>query len=264
MWFQFEPVTSYLTRIKMPYVCAYYLEGSKQGLLIDTGWGVGDLKKELDLYAKKPYQVVLSHGHCDHGGGAGQFEEVYLSSKDKELETYSCSLAVRQEIYQSVTPYDNNHSQWLPQKQKGFLPLMDDQVFDLGGITVRVTSFPGHTSGSMAFWIERDQILITGDACSNPTLLNLDSSTDVETFLQASKNVHAKYPSIKRLFTSHKDFEEEPEILEESIRLAELILQDRDDRYPLKNKNGKQSYAALNKKLTKGLLSTNIIYRLDK
>lgn len=266
MWFKFERLNDYLTRIHMPYVCAYFIEGDERGLLIDTGWGLGDLKGQLEAYTNKPYQVVLSHGHCDHGGGAGQFDQVFLSKEDHDLEKYSCSFEVRDMIYHMVaSPEDQNFDPglWQTQRKAPFHALTKGQVFDLGNLEVMADRWPGHTSGSMIFWIEKYQILITGDACSNPVLMNQNSSTDILTFYEAGLRVVHRYPDIKRILTNHAPFEEEIVIVSQTLEIARKIINHQDDRFLLNLKTDRPSYAAINKK-DHPYLKANIIYSLDK
>lgn len=267
MFFELEVLNRRIKRIKMPYVCAYYLEGDDSGLLIDTGWGYGDLKAYVDQMAKKPYQVVLSHGHCDHGGGASQFDRVYLAEKDWDLEVYSCSLEVRQQIYRHVVSkeeLDANPSLWQAQRQTPYAPLIPGQIFDLGGLTVTVESLPGHTIGSMVFWLEEEKLLITCDACAQTTYLNLPSSARMEQLWQAGCHLRAKYPEIQQILTSHPPYVGPGRMLDEMIILAEKIINDEDDRYRLKMRMEGESYAAINKKLHSQPPLTNIVYSLDR
>ena len=74
-------------RIDTPYgVAMYFVQGKDRGVLIDTGMGVGSLRTFLKSVTSLPYDVYLTHGHCDHAGGASEFDEVYLNPKDWELE----------------------------------------------------------------------------------------------------------------------------------------------------------------------------------
>ena len=50
----------------------YYITGEDKGLLVDTGYGVGDLKTFIEETFHQPYEVVCTHGHWDHANGAGQ------------------------------------------------------------------------------------------------------------------------------------------------------------------------------------------------
>ena len=58
----------------------YLLEGNDQALLIDTGYGAGNLKTFVEGLTDKPVLVVNTHFHPDHSAGNGEFEEVMVAS----------------------------------------------------------------------------------------------------------------------------------------------------------------------------------------
>ena len=63
----------------------YLLTGREKALLIDTGFGTIPLKSICEELTVLPVTVALTHGHVDHIGGTGAFEEVWLAKEDKEL-----------------------------------------------------------------------------------------------------------------------------------------------------------------------------------
>ena len=46
------------------------------------------------------------------------------------------------------------------------LLLEDDDVLEVGRLRLRTIHTPGHTPGSMCFWIEGSPVLLSGDTCS--------------------------------------------------------------------------------------------------
>lgn len=59
--------------------------GKEKALLIDTGYGLYNLKKYISNITTLPLIVVASHGHMDHTGGNYLFEQVYIDEKDINL-----------------------------------------------------------------------------------------------------------------------------------------------------------------------------------
>ena len=58
-------------------VSVFVIVGEKRALVVDTGTGIGDLKWIIEeKITDKPYDVVLTHNHGDHTGGAGFFDEI--------------------------------------------------------------------------------------------------------------------------------------------------------------------------------------------
>jgi len=76
-----------MIRIDTPFgVSMFLIIGTKKAALIDTGYGVGDLKGYIRSITKLPLIVLCTHGHVDHASGTDQFERVYLNHNDWQLE----------------------------------------------------------------------------------------------------------------------------------------------------------------------------------
>ena len=63
----------------------FLIVGSEKALLIDTGTGVCNLPAVVKFLTDKPLMVALTHGHPDHAGGNGFFEEIYCHPDDFEM-----------------------------------------------------------------------------------------------------------------------------------------------------------------------------------
>ena len=134
--------------------------GKERALLLDTGCGIGDLKGVIRKITDKPYIVIASHGHMDHIGGAGAFDELYINPADnyfldvsfeKMLENrrnYADFIRKREDKYY---PYSTENDMLCWEKKPKLLPLSDGQTFDLGGRILTAYSCPGHTPGEMVF-----------------------------------------------------------------------------------------------------------------
>ena len=58
--FESEKISPAITRIKDGSdVCEYLIEGSERAALIDTGYGIGDLKGFVETLTEKPYDVFM-------------------------------------------------------------------------------------------------------------------------------------------------------------------------------------------------------------
>ena len=64
----------------------YLLEGQDSSLLIDAGFGMGNLRDFVKTLTAKPLIVVNTHFHPDHTGGDFQFPFVYIGAKDVQYE----------------------------------------------------------------------------------------------------------------------------------------------------------------------------------
>ena len=136
--FESEKISPAITRIKDGSdVCEYLIEGSERAALIDTGYGIGDLKGFVETLTEKPYDVFITHGHVDHAAGASQFPEVRMNLADMDVEKEHCTVEFRKEMVKSHTKLNVEDADFVPQRTESFTDLQDGEVFDLGGLTLR-------------------------------------------------------------------------------------------------------------------------------
>ena len=85
--FRSEKVTEHIIRIEDGTdVCEYLITGEERALLIDTGYGIGDLRGYVESLSPLPLSVYITHGHVDHASGAGQFSDLHMDSADFALQ----------------------------------------------------------------------------------------------------------------------------------------------------------------------------------
>ena len=187
----------------------YLLTGTEKALLIDTGLGSGNLAEEIRKMTDLPLVTVITHGHIDHAGSAGFFDEVYISLNDVDLMRNtistekrrtsfrgSCarrSLPVPINVEETITDWDHTPNLKF---------LQDRYMIDLGGRVIQAIAVPGHTKGSMAFLDRKNRILFSGDACNINLVLAKPVPAGQE-FDPAAENAIAKYAaSIKTYLNS--------------------------------------------------------------
>lgn len=151
----------------------YLLAGSQKALLIDTGFGTIALKKICEELVHLPVTVALTHGHADHIGGTGAFDEVWLAEEDKELYRLHSKESVRRIFTQD---------RLLPVKETCHY-YEEEMTFDLGSRKVRIIKTPGHSVGSVCFLDEKNRWMFTGDTCCRAhVLLQLEYAAAMEVY----------------------------------------------------------------------------------
>ena len=150
----------------------YLLVGSEKALLLDTGCGLTDLKTLVTQLTDKPVMVALTHGHLDHVGGIGQFEEIYLHPADYEMAA-NCDFERLRGYVDSLGKMGSYEAFGIspdmvqkPEKLPKMKPLQGGDRIDLGGRVIEVIHVPGHTPGGLCFLDESVRILFSGDACN--------------------------------------------------------------------------------------------------
>ncbi len=232
MFFEVENVTERIFRITMPYVCCYLIVGENQAVLIDAGWGYGDLKEVVESITDLPVVLVLSHAHPDHNGSANQFDKVYLNEGDFNLFASQNQLSLRREIMLgSVSKeFEEDKEMWQPERTEPLLPLEEGMNFNLGGITVMPFHVPGHTHGSMVFILPEERIAIFGDAISHPTVMFLESSTKIKPHYEAMIKFKENSHLYDRVLVSHETYELDKIVLDNNIKAAKNILEGKDEK----------------------------------
>ena len=228
-----EKVTEHITRIR-PFwndACMYYVEGNDRAVLIDTGYGFGDLKGFVDGLSDKPYDVLISHGHLDHANGAGQWDKVYMSHKDIDLYHTRSSVEDRKEYLRKFVPdidsYDDSY--FCPVYGDDFIDLKDGDDFDLGGVTVHTIGAPGHTKGMLVFLVKEDRTILFGDACGVFTLFVMDEATSLEEYVSSLETLKSYEDQYDRILRQHGTCESPKSLLDEDIEIVKSILSGTDD-----------------------------------
>lgn len=158
--------------------------GEDKALLLDTAYGIGDLKKEVRNITDKPLIVVNSHGHMDHCCGNYQFDEVYISEIDYELCKSHNGKERRLRNIESAKklnalPEDFNQEKYLNESIGNLKFLNIGDVFDLGNLKLEVINMNGHTKGSIGLYIKKWKLLLVSDATCPFVWMFLEESTTV-------------------------------------------------------------------------------------
>ena len=235
-FFRQEKVNERITRIfDISKTIIYLVCGYERALVIDTGCGIGNLREYVRTLTNLPVTVCLTHGHVDHAGGSGWFDEVYLNKADLSITTVHCtnklkSLYAASVIKDKIKEVDEKY--YSPDYTAGYKDLEDGDVFDLGGLTVEMIAFRGHTQGMMCPVIKEDRMVVFGDACNSTTFLfDRDSSTVAE-YAESLEKVKRKDHLWDRVLLSHGRGEVPKCVLDDNIELSKLILEGKSDDVP--------------------------------
>ncbi len=173
-------LNEHVIRIEVPGdVYVYLIKGEKSALLADTGLGAGSLKEHIEELTCLPYEVVLTHGHVDHAGGAGEFPAVRLCAADRAIAEAQTQKDVRLGYLGGGYTYEDLID---PPAPDVFRDLAAGEVFDLGGIHAEIFALPGHTPGSVCILIQEERMILLGDACNSAAYLQLDHSLPLHVY----------------------------------------------------------------------------------
>jgi glyoxylase-like metal-dependent hydrolase (beta-lactamase superfamily II) len=148
-------------------VWMFLIVGPEKAMLIDTAFGLGDVKGLVDaISGGKPLIVANTHEHYDHAYGNCRFDKVYCH---EFLVPY---LQMQHEHMWDYLFDDYNDNIWLEYDRKDLpkfkkyeiVGVKDGHKFNLGGdYEVELVFTGGHSAGHAAFIDKKDRIVFIGD-----------------------------------------------------------------------------------------------------
>ena len=219
-------------------VYMYLLVGNEKALLVDSGYGMLDLKAVIKTITDKPVICICTHGHLDHAPGACQFDESYLHSKDfdvfkqhtdPELITKAGlkGLMMKPPIWMRNNPsYHKLVETMASKKYTAPQPLDDAESFDLGGRTVTWRHVPGHTQGSIAVIDETYKTAFDADACAPGAWLFLPESSSLTEYKKELESylVFLENTKIERRYVGHAGKALGTESLQKLIKCVQVAI----------------------------------------
>lgn len=209
----------------------FLLIGNEKAMLIDTGYGEGNIRKEVEEITDKPVIVVNTHGHFDHTGGNGWWDEAYME---------------KNAVPQAKKPFAPHQAEWfhrLPYQDYTEKILHDGDVIDLGDREIEVIHIPAHNESSIALLDKNKRLLFTGDEIEGGQVLlfarrqNLDKNQAAAAHKNNMLKLKARRSEFDFICPAHNGCMLNPDkYLDDFITLADQILN--DTAVPMQNTAG--------------------------
>ncbi len=132
-----------------------YHRDTKEGFIVDPGAEASRIASLVTSEGVDVKAILLTHGHFDHAGAAAELEKLYhvsIYAHEAEKETMEdmslnlCGMIGKRETYHA-TDF-----------------VKDGDVLEIAGFSVKVLFTPGHTVGGVCYYIEKEQVLFSGDS----------------------------------------------------------------------------------------------------
>lgn len=209
---------------------SYLIKGTNSDLLIDTGFRCEVCKQDIFNGIKEigsdieNIDVALTHYHSDHNGlameCAGKQKNIYLSELDFEGTKFELTNAGREERNRRfleegfpaelLTVIDKENpaiNYMLAEIDHRFTTLCDGEKIQVGEHVLEMILVPGHTPGNAMYWMEKEQIMFTGDhvlfGISPNIICSFNNDDSLGNYLESLKKVQ-NYP-VKLALPGHRE-----------------------------------------------------------
>ncbi|MDO5422874.1 MAG: MBL fold metallo-hydrolase [Eubacteriales bacterium] len=147
-YFESEQIAPETWKIRTDGDFCYLVEGDEEALMIDTGYGAGNIREYAQSLTEKPLRnVVNTHDHFDHTANNCYFDCAFMSAATKPLATI---------------PFPSFEGIVFP-RDYPVQVISEGDVIRLGGRELEVFEIPDHAVGSIALLDSRERLLFTGD-----------------------------------------------------------------------------------------------------
>ena len=176
-------------------VYLYFDEAAEEGVLIDPGHNTDEILSAINKNNIRIKGILLTHGHYDHISAVNDLKDqtqadVCCHRLEKPmLEDPAINLSVRTKKVINVTPDK----------------LFDDgDVFSFGDISLMVIHTPGHTSGGLCYYDEKNAIIFTGDTLFKESVGRTDlPGGNSQELINNIKNRLFRLPEIVTVYPGH-------------------------------------------------------------
>lgn len=146
----------------------YVIIGPEKAMLVDTSFGIGNLKGLVDeITGNMPLIVVNTHASYDHSYGNFQFDCAYCHEY--------CVPYLQKQLSPHIWDYlfdENGNNIWLDFDRKDIVAYKEYEIiscpnghiFNLGGdYEIELIFLPGHQAGHCGYLDKKNRILFCGD-----------------------------------------------------------------------------------------------------
>ena len=216
----------------------FLINGPERALLIDTSFGLGNLKGLVEtLTGGKPCFVANTHSHFDHAYGNYQFDRVYCHEYEAHKLLENMNGHVWDYLFDENGEgvwYDFQREDLCRFKEYEVAGVPDGYTFDLGGDhQVELVFLPGHSPGHCGFLDKKNRIFFPGDDCcvgaigigNQPGTPYAEYGT-VEAFYKELVKITKRVDEFDSLFPSHGPVETGPVMLFSAMEACEAVLAD--------------------------------------
>ena len=188
----------------------FLLVGEEEAVLIDSGFGGGDLKDFSQKVCPVPVKCVINtHADIDHLGCNHQFDRILMHPA--EFDRF-CSGGKR--------------------SAEGLVPLWEGEQITVGDYTFEVILIPGHTPGSIALLEREKRFLISGDSVQDDAIFMFGAGRNMPAFVRSMEKLQGIAHCFDTVYPSHGSITVTPDIIPDLKQGAISVMAGRVEGQP--------------------------------
>lgn len=215
-WFEVYKLTEDTYAIYEPYqfeeAISYLATGKKRAVVIDTGTGIGNLKKVVSELTDLPVSVVNTHTHWDHIGNNYQFKDIACFNNSDCIQKLRTGVG-KTRLKSSITgdslwkslPEEFDPEIWTIPSVEPTTLLEEGTQIDLGERILEVIYTPGHSPGSICLLDKKNRILFTGDTFFPGPLYAYPEDVNIDDYITSIENLKKRLDEYDYLCSGHND-----------------------------------------------------------
>lgn len=132
-----------------------FLEGGTKAVILDPADNAEYIMNQCQKFGVKPEAVLLTHAHFDH-----------ILAADDIRKAYGCKIYVHMDDEAMLNDPSKNLSGTMGTEQISISAdhlLRDGDVLHFLDLEWQVIATPGHTTGSVCYYLPQEQVLFSGD-----------------------------------------------------------------------------------------------------
>ena len=150
--------------------CYVVSDETKECVIIDCGAFTSEEFDKIETYISKksliPKHLICTHGHLDHNfGNMAVYEKYNLIPEVMEQDNYLMNNIKQQYLKFFAEPYQG--------EVPPFKNITDSKI-KFGNSEITIIHTPGHTPGSVVFWLKNDKTAFTGDTLFQNSIGRVD------------------------------------------------------------------------------------------
>lgn len=191
----------------------YVVTGEDKTMVIDSGLGATHgLRRfiEQNITAKTPMDCYVTHSHPDHIGGAVLFDHIYIN--ENELTDLDWNLNNERRV-SDAGGFAGYTEEAMKLAEESFIPvdpssltfhlISEGETINLGNETFELIWFPGHSAGGMAFYNEKRNYVLAGDAITYTGAFGRMDKAGLENTVSHIRKFIKRVPDDIHIYSGH-------------------------------------------------------------